>query len=667
MIAAGFPLRLVRVFTAFVLVCVVPWNAPCRDQQPTDKPAAAETPAQIELLETRVRFEANGDSLKQVHARVRINSELGVRQFSRLNFNFNRSYEKIEIPLVHITHKSGGSADILPSAVTDQPNPAVANLPAYQDVRVKSIRILGLSPGDILEYRVVTTTTHHPLAPEFWFDHSFDRTGVVSQENFEADLPSSRQTRLHLEPANPAPSVERSGTGDSARTVYRWTWTGGKDESASKDSQTAQEPDIVVSTFSQWQELADRLNLLFEPSEESVREVSPKASELIRGAKGTEAHIDAIYAFVSQKIRTVDLALGSTGFKTRPPAEIFSSGYGTPEDKYALFAALTNSVAGPARAGLISSTAADLPNWTPRPDAFDQLLTMSGYPSITFWLDLNVEVAPFRVIPSQLRGRHPLVIGRAVDRLWQDVDDILPFPAHQAVRIDATLTADGTLNARVKYSMRGDNELLLRVAFHQAPRDKWRDVAQLLAVSDGFRGVISSVAASDPSATKLPFTVEYQITQPKFVDWSKKPVRIPAPLPLLSVPDLPAKSDDGAAASPINLGTPLDVDTRSTLRLPPGTSVEVPTGTVVDRDYATFASRYNTQAGVITASRHINFLHRQVLGDRTTDYAAFLHAVQTDQAQLFTLTRRESQPSQAAAPGVHAPKTAPKPQPQAKP
>jgi hypothetical protein len=88
---------------------------------------------------------------------------------------------------------------------------------------------------------------------------------------------------------------------------------------------------------------------------------------------------------------------------------------------------------------------------------------------------------------------------------------------------------------------------------------------------------------------------------------------------------------------------------------------------VVDRDYATFVSRYDTQAGVITASRHINFLHRQVLGDRTTDYAAFLHAVQTDQGQLFTLTRRESQPSQAAAPGGHAPKTAPKPQPQAKP
>ncbi len=122
--------------------------------------APADTPAQIELLETKIRFEANGDSRKEVHTRVRINSELGARQFAHLNFNFNRAYESVEIPLVHIAHASGGSADILPSAITDQPDPVVGDASAYQDVRIKSVRILGLEPSDVLEYRVVTTTEH---------------------------------------------------------------------------------------------------------------------------------------------------------------------------------------------------------------------------------------------------------------------------------------------------------------------------------------------------------------------------------------------------------------------------------------------------------------------------------------------------------------------------
>ena len=170
-------------------------------QTPSSKPAAiptpaaaAETPAQIELLETKIRFEANGDSRKEVHTRVRINSELGARQFAHLNFNFNRAHEKVEIPLVHITHESGGSADILPSAITDEPDPVVGDAPAYQDIRVKSVRILGLEPADVLEYRVTTTSTHPPFSPDFWLDHNFDRTGVVTKEVFDLDLPARRFT-----------------------------------------------------------------------------------------------------------------------------------------------------------------------------------------------------------------------------------------------------------------------------------------------------------------------------------------------------------------------------------------------------------------------------------------------------------------------------------------
>ncbi len=172
-------------------------------EKSTDKPATPEIPAQIELLETRVGFEADGTCRKEVHIRVHINSELGVRQFSRLTFDFNRSYEQIDIPLVHISHASGGSADILPSAITDQPNTAVAGAPAYQDVRVKSVRILGLEPSDTLEYRVITTGTAYALSvgsfgpapvrpPDFWFDHSFNNTGVISREVFELDIPASR-------------------------------------------------------------------------------------------------------------------------------------------------------------------------------------------------------------------------------------------------------------------------------------------------------------------------------------------------------------------------------------------------------------------------------------------------------------------------------------------
>ena len=630
-------------------------------QKPAEKPASqsnekkdksekAENPAQIELLETKVRFEANGDSRKEVHALVKINSELGVRQFAQLNFDFNRSFESVEIPMVHITHASGGTADILPSAVTDHPNAAVVNAPSYQEVRVKSVRILGLQPGDMLEYRVIRTVSRHPLAPDFWFEHSFDRTGIVSGETFELDFPSTRETQVHINPKTPVTST--NGTGED-RQIYRWRRVLTEKTAAVKESPPS-EPDIVLTSFKSWEQLAERLRGLLEPSSNRAADVADKASELAKVAASNATNVpglraEAFYAFVSQKIKMIDLPLGSTGFRTRNPSEILNSGYATAEDKYVLFAALTNTF-GLAQAGLISSANGDTQASLPRPSVFDHLLTIIRLPSTNFWLDLNVEVAPFRVIPPRFRGRMAYVVGPSASEMWRRIEDGLPFQAKQTVLLDSSVSNEGKLTAKVKYTMRGDNELLLRVAFHQSPKERWKELAQLLSVTDGFRGQVTGVNASDPCATKEPFTVEYELDQPKFVDWSKKPVRIPALLPQLGLPDSPAKS--GSATAPIDLGTPLEVETKMTLHLPPRTSASAPAGTSVERDYATYSSQYSVNGFTLTATRRIKFVLREVPVARAADYNAFLRAVRNDEAQDFTLESPAD-----LAPKTNAPKT----------
>jgi hypothetical protein len=205
------------------------------------------------------------------------------------------------------------------------------------------------------------------------------------------------------------------------------------------------------------------------------------------------------------------------------------------------------------------------------------------------------------------------------------------------VNVEAGISVEGTLTAKLKYVSRGENELVLRIAFHQTPKERWKEVAGLLALSDGFRGKIANVTASDPMTTKDPFTVEYEITQAKFVDWSKKPVRIPALLPQIALPDLPGKT-----AGKIELGTPLDVQTSLKLQLPEGTTVQTPAATSVARDYATFASKYDGHLNTVSVSRHINFLKREIPTDRAADYNAFLRAVQNDQAQVIVLLPAET-------------------------
>jgi hypothetical protein len=44
----------------------------------------------------------------------------------------------------------------------------------------------------------------------------------------------------------------------------------------------------------------------------------------------------------------------------------------------------------------------------------------------------------------------------------------------------------------------------------------------------------------------------------------------------------------------------------------------------------------------VTASRHINFLKREIPSERAADYNAFLRAVQNDQAQVIVLSPSEA-------------------------
>jgi hypothetical protein len=730
-------------------------KAPEKTQEKTTEKLAPKPlpklPAEIELLETHIRFESDGSSRKEVHARVKINDELGARQFARLNFDFNRAFEQIEIPLVRITHPSGGTADVLPSAITDTPNPAVANAPAYQDVRVKSVRILGLEPGDTLEYRVITTTSNPPLKLAEWPSHTFDHSGVVALEIFELDLPpsfapadmyvvknepmrqilQSRQSYpgqgwmtpeqirdlpagelkdLPIQPQSPkkaprsrparsagnpagapqptpapvesseperlqppgtkdelpaddpkriqlyvsrwAPNVSilKIGEGPEARVLCKWDRSASAKESdrATDTGITEDMPDIELGGKLTWWGLSHQLYYALLPPEHLPAEITDQADKLTRDARTPEEKAQRIFDFVSQKITTVDLPLGATGFRPRPVAEVLSSGYANPEDKFVLLESL-GSAAKIGFNGLLIGPSKKIGPIVGSASAFAHLVIEDGYPD--GWGDPSLEVAPLGLLPPAYLGSMALVTGKwseihdVPSEVWGSIPKSLPFPSSQKVDLSASLDAEGKLTTKAKYVIRGNNELLLRVAFHKTPKENWKNVAQLLAMSDGFRGQITNVTTSDPYATHDPFTVEYEITQPRFVDWSKKTLRIPALLPVLGLPDPPAKLPIAGAAPPIDLGTPLDVELNATLHLPTSTNAHIPTGTSVQRDFATYTSQYSAKDATLTASRHLNFILKEIPADRAADYNAFLHAVQSDESQVFTLERADTTPA----------------------
>src|SRR5262249_352456 len=272
---------------------------------------------------------------------------------SHLNFDYNRAYQEIEIPSVHITHASGGTADILPSAITDQPNPAVAEAPAYQDVRIKSVRILGLAPGDALEYEVITTTKQGPFAPNFYLSHDFASEGLAITEIYEINLPTARAVKPWTLPGAEKFETETAGEGAESRTAYRWKRVekkaeadpglkeGKGDERTLTDVAAAPiESDVVLTSFASWADVAAALQDSFGASVKPAAEVKAKAEELTRSAATADDKSRALYEFAAQRLTTVDVPVGSTGFRLRTPAAILGGKYATAEEKCSLLYAM---------------------------------------------------------------------------------------------------------------------------------------------------------------------------------------------------------------------------------------------------------------------------------------------------------------------------------------
>ena len=172
-----------------------------------------------------------------------------------------------------------------------------------------------------------------------------------------------------------------------------------------------QEPDIAISTTS-WRALSIQLDELLTPGakvfsqlhthdEEMAElarkpnvapEIAAKALDLSKAAASKAEKLAAIYDFVSQKIATVDLPLGATGFTPRPPAEILSAGYATPEDKFVIFAALASAIDLGAKAALTGYCDA---KGSPGLSAFNHLLILANDGQTNYWLDPSLEAVSY--------------------------------------------------------------------------------------------------------------------------------------------------------------------------------------------------------------------------------------------------------------------------------
>jgi Flp pilus assembly protein TadD len=600
----------------------------------------------VERYVTSVRFQNDGTGERDLSVRIRIESAEGAAQLRALSFHFNSATERMELGYLRV-RKPGGSVVNAPSNATTvgpapdaKTAPGKKSAPAYAAAKEFHVAVPKLAAGDTLEYEIITRIVT-PAAPgQFWFQHRFLSGASARDERLEVSVPENRAVIVR------SPHFRYSKVISGGSAVYIWRRAGDRASGAkSADRKSApgdeRPPDVELTSFANWAEVARWYASLERGRTEPDAAIRAKTAELTQGASTDLVKIQALYDYVSKSIRYVSIPFGQDGYQPRSAADIFSSGYADAKDEQVLLAAMLQAAGFRADAALIPYTR-KLETGVPSPAQFQHVLTVvrlgertrttAPIGERTIWMDPTVGLAPFRLLPAPLRGKSALLV--AIDGAGRIVETPAdpPFRSVQDVRIEAAVSPLGKLTARAHYSLRGDTELALRLAFATTPQARWNELGETILAFDGIRGQVTSLKPANLADFEKPFEFAIDFNEPDFFEWSAASTSTAMPLLAIGLPNPPQER-----GRPVDLGSPLTVNVHLHLTLPENFAAQPPVGTSIARDFADFQSSYHFASHIFTAERSLRFKMHELPAARLSDYLAFTRAVTLDQNQPLAI------------------------------
>ena len=588
----------------------------------------------IETLRNSYRFENDGTGRHEVYARIKVESEAGVEQWGQLVVGYNSANERVEIPFVRVLKLDGSRVVAPPESVQDLSIPLEREAPVYTDYRQKHVTVPGLRPGEELEYDFLTVT-HTALAPrQFWMEHDFLKTGTVLQEELVLDIPRERTIKLKTAPGRDPQIREENG-----RRIYAWTSShADKEEEKNKEKalrpqKEPEPPAVQMTTFPSWEEMGRWYRDLERDREPPTAEIRAKAQELTRSKSTDLEKIQALYDYVGPNFRYISLSFGVGRFQPHAASEVLHNAYGDCKDKHTLLASLLSALGYQASAVLIHSGRKLDPD-IPSPSQFDHVFTLVPLKDQEIWMDTTTEVAPFRLLAAVLRNKQALVIPQDGPPHLEQTPADPPMKSRQVSEITGQVDELGKLTAHVRYELRGDSELYMRMLFRHVPANKWKEWVEQMNALSGLSGQVSELHVSDPAETHEAFQLDYKIQVAGFLDWSKKKSELTLPLSQISL----AEAEE-AATEPVKIGSPIEYLYRLRLEFPAEYQEGAPLPFSMTRDYAAYQASYGAERNVFTAERRLETAIDELPASRTSDYLSFRRAVLADAEQRLSIDR----------------------------
>lgn len=599
-----------------------------------------------ETVRGAMRYENDGTGMREISARVRIQSEPGLQKVGQLIFEYSATNEKLDIRKVRVIHPDGSATEAGPDSVQDLTSPVAREAPMYTDARQKHVTVPGLSVGDILEYDVVNTTATALTPNEFWQAWNFINDAICLDEQVELNVPRDRVLRLDY--PNDISMTKRD---EGGRRIYDWSSStlayptpadlmsklkskGKFDAKALLEGvQTPASRRVLFSTFQTWEEVGRWYQGLEGDRRTVTPDVRAKADEIVKGETSDAAKARALYQWVSENIRYVSLSFGVGRYQPHGAAEVLTNRYGDCKDKATLLEALLEAEGLHADAVLINLNA-DVTPEVPSPLQFDHAINVIRIGGRDTWLDSTLGVGPFGYLLPQLRGKNALVVTSNGASNLQRTPSELAEPTIYRLELRDSLDANKKRDLRIGFETRGDLEVLLRAGLTRLSADQMKALFNQGLQSAGGRGAsnisLEDITTSKATDTRQPLRLDARISgdDANAEDAQGNPLPSMQPGALMGLVSAIVPGEDenaGPSRASVSLKAPMEFSLALTFSAPSLPDEKNPDKQrmQISKSFATFSADREWKGQTLEANWKLNVIAPEISADQLADYEEF--------------------------------------------
>jgi len=300
---------------------------------------------------------------------------------------------------------------------------------------------------DIAE-RIVRTKTE-PLEPYAEFFYFRDEAPVLHRElivRVEAGAP------FNFEEVNWPANWPRFKIRDEGPfTVFTWTVEDIPPiiSEALMPPRAKFTPMIAISVGPDWDSIATEFLVSLKEADDYPAIADEIVKRIIKGKKKPAEKAAAIYNWVVEKIRYVDVPASEYSFKPRKLSAILKNQYANDLDRTFLFYALAHRAGIDANFVFASDHREYFDRKTPSLFSATNPVIKINLDTDTVWAELSSEYRPLGVLPEMIMGEEAVVFSESKANITR-----LPLPAPDREQIEETISAEIDKNGDLKGTLR---------------------------------------------------------------------------------------------------------------------------------------------------------------------------------------------------------------------